>query len=60
MGKPVKETISLSNLLASGPELITPPPVYKIGFDDFFISSIASSISFSCPLYSTFVFFFIH
>ena len=26
-GKPVKETSSLSNLLASGPELITPPPV---------------------------------
>ena len=41
---------SLSKLVALGPELITPPPVYKIGFDDFFIYSIALSISLSFPL----------
>ncbi len=45
MGKPVNETSSLNNSVAFGPEFITPPPVYKIGFLDFFINSTACSIS---------------
>jgi len=45
IGNPVNETNSLSNLVAFGPELITPPPVYKIGFEDFLISSITESTS---------------
>ena len=44
IGKPVSDTISRSKRVACGPELITPPPVYKIGFEDFFISPIAVSI----------------
>ena len=36
--------------MALGPEFITPPPVYKIGFEDFLNNSTAASIFLSCPL----------
>ena len=31
-GKPVRSASSVSSCEAAGPELITPPPAYKIGF----------------------------
>jgi len=45
IGKPTNLTNSLKDLLASGPELITPPPVYMTGFFALEIKLTSSSIS---------------